>query len=196
MIAGVVLLLISALYRLLPVFLGYTTEQPDWFVNFTPMAALILCGAACLPRRMAIIVPFASLLVTDFILNFHYGASLINADFIAKNLAFAAVATFGWQFRAQPRAKVIIPAVLGASVFFYLVTNSVSWLTDPGYTKSIGGWAQALTFGLPNYSQPTWMFYRNQLVSDLVFSVLFLAFIRSRAERPADIAIRAQAAQW
>jgi hypothetical protein len=40
------------------------------------------------------------------------------------------------------------------------------------------------------------MFYRNQLVSDLVFSVLFLAFIRSRAERPADIAIRAQAAQW
>lgn len=195
MIAGVVLLLISALYRLLPVFLGYTTEQPDWFVNFSPMAALILCGAACLPRRMAIIVPFASLLVTDFLLNFHYGASLINADFIAKNLAFAAVATFGWQFRAQPRAKVLIPTALGASIFFYLVTNSVSWMTCDGYTKNIGGWAQALTTGLPSF-QPSWMFLRNQLVSDLVFSVLFLAFIRSRAERPSDIAIRAQAAQW
>ena len=195
MIAGVVLLLISALYRLLPVFLGYTTEQPHWFFNFSPMAALILCGAACLPRRMAIIVPFASLLATDFILNAHYGWPLINAELVAKTIAFAAVAAFGWQFRAQPRAKVIIPAVLGASIFFYLVTNSVSWLTDPGYTKSIGGWAQALTFGLPNY-QPTWMFYRNQFVSDLVFSVLFLAFIRSRAERPEDIAIRAQAAQW
>ncbi len=195
MIAGLVLLLISALYRLLPVFLGYTTEQPSWFFNFSPMAALILCGAACLPRRIAIIVPFASLLVTDFILNAHYGWPLINAELIAKTIAFAAVAAFGWQFRAQPRAKVIIPAVLGASVFFYLVTNSVSWMCEPGYAKSIGGWAQALTVGLPNY-QPTWMFYRNQFVSDLVFSVLFLACIRIRAEDHAQIGKQVQAAHW
>lgn len=195
MIAGVILLLISALYRLLPVFLGYTTVQPDWFFNFSPMAALILCGAACLPRRMAIIIPFASLLVTDCILNAHYGWPLVNAEFIAKTIAFAAVAAFGWQFRAQPRAKVLIPAALGASIFFYLVTNSVSWLCEPGYAKSIGGWAQALTTGLPNF-QPTWMFYRNQFVSDLVFSVLFLACIRSRSERPSSIAVQTPAAQW
>lgn len=195
MIAGVVLLLISALYRLLPVFLGYTTVQPDWFVNFSPMAALILCGAACLPRHIALLIPFASLLVTDFILNAHYGASFINADFIAKTLAFAAVATFGWQFRAQPRVRVLIPTVLGASVFFYLVTNSVSWMTCPGYTKNIGGWAQALTTGLPSF-QPSWMFLRNQLVSDLVFSVLFLACIRTRAERPAHIPSQTRVAQW
>ena len=195
MIAGVFLLLVSALYRLLPVFLGYTTEQPQWFVNFSPMAALILCGAACLPRRIALIVPFTSLLVTDFILNAHYGSPLINADFIAKTIVFAAVAAFGWQLRAQPRAKVLIPTVLGASVFFYLVTNSVSWLSDPGYAKNIGGWAQALTTGLPSY-QPSWMFLRNQLVSDLVFSVLFLACIRTRAEHPAHIPTQARAAQW
>ena len=195
MIAGVVLLLISSLYRLLPVFLGYTTEQPSWFFNFSPMAALILCGAACLPRRIAIVVPFASLLLTDFILNAHYGAAFFNADFIAKNLAFAAVAAFGWQFRAQPRVRVLIPTVLGASVFFYLVTNSVSWMTCDDYTKNIGGWAQALTTGLPSF-QPSWMFLRNQLVSDLMFSVLFLACIRTRAERPARIAVQASAAQW
>jgi hypothetical protein len=195
MIAGIFLLLISALYRLLPVFLGYTTVQPSWFFNFSPMAALILCGAACLPRRIAIIVPFASLLITDFILNAHYGATLFNADFVAKTIAFAAIAAFGWQLRAQPRVRVLIPTALCTSLFFYLFTNSVSWLTDPGYARSIGGWAQALTTGLPSY-QPSWMFLRNQLVSDLVFSVLFLACLRIRTEHHAQIGKQVQAAHW
>jgi hypothetical protein len=51
---------------------------------------------------------------------------------------------------------------------------------------------QALTVGLPQYSAtPTWMFFRNSLVSNLLFTVLFVAsfnlgrnFERSRAGEP------------
>jgi hypothetical protein len=54
---------------------------------------------------------------------------------------------------------------------FYLVTNTVSWLTSVEYAKTTMGWWQALTTGLPGYA-PTWMFFRNSLVSDLVFTLL------------------------
>lgn len=189
MIAGILLVLTVALYRLLPVFLGFTTQQPDWFISFSPVTAIIFCGAACLPRRWALTLPFGTLLGTDFILNYWYGHPLFNALLVAKTVAFCAIAYFGWQLRSQARVRVLLPAAIGSSFFFYLVTNTGSWLYDPLYTKSFLGWAQALTSGLPGF-QPTWMFLRNQLASDAIFTLLFLACVRpSRAvaaeKRPA-----------
>ena len=47
---------------------------------------------------------------------------------------------------------------------------------------------QALTVGLPQYgATPTWMFFRNSLVSDLLFTLLFVAcmsFSRRAAALP------------
>jgi hypothetical protein len=48
-------------------------------------------------------------------------------------------------------------------------------LSDPGYAKNFAGLIQSLTIGLPQYSAtPTWMFFRNSLVSDLIFTGLFV----------------------
>ena len=56
--------------------------------------------------------------------------------------------------------------------------------------KNVAGLIQALTVGLPQYgSTPTWMFFRNSLVSDLLFTLLFVAcmnFSRRAAALPAD----------
>jgi Family of unknown function (DUF6580) len=72
--------------------------------------------------------------------------------------------------------KTIVPASLAASTIFYGITNFFSWLTDPGYVKNFAGLIQALTVGLPQYgATPTWMFFRNSLVSDLFFTLLFVA---------------------
>jgi hypothetical protein len=58
---------------------------------------------------------------------------------------------------------------------FYLITNTFSWLSDPGYVKNLAGLIQSLTVGLSQYSAtPTWMFFRNSLVSDLIFTGLFV----------------------
>lgn len=174
MIAGLVLFAIAVAYRLLPVFLGVTVHQPEWLPNFSPMAALCLCGAACLPRRFAIAVPFIALLGTDLALNTHYGFPLFTVEFLGTIVAFAVVAALGWQLRKNPRPGVILPAVLGGSLFFYIATNTASWLYEPGYAKTVAGWLQALTTGLPGYA-PTWVFYRNTLAGDILFAVLFLA---------------------
>lgn len=195
MLAGVVLLLVVSLFRLQPVLMDMGINQPAWFPNFSPMAALCLCAAACFPRRWAIVLPFVVLLGTDFVLNIHATNvaaqeaarlgrsarefSFFSIELMAKTLAFVAIAAFGWQLRGQARAKVLLPAAIGSSVFFYFVTNTAAWLSDPGYAGNLAGWAQALTRGLPGFP-PTWQFYRNTFVSDLLFMALFLACVRMR----------------
>ena len=174
MIAGLVLFLVAVVYRLLPVLLHVKEQQPAWLPNFSPMAALCLCGAAFLPRRLAIALPLAALFGTDIILNSYFGFPLFTVEFLGKTIAFAAVVGLGWMLRKNTRASVILPAVLGGSFFFYLTTNTASWLYEPGYAKTAAGWIQALTTGLPGYA-PTWTFYRNTLVSDLLFAAIFLA---------------------
>jgi hypothetical protein len=71
--------------------------------------------------------------------------------------------------------KTLLPASILASVVFYFLTNVFSWWSDPGYPKNFAGLIQALTVGLPQYSAtPTWMFFRNSLLSNLFFTLLFV----------------------
>jgi hypothetical protein len=71
--------------------------------------------------------------------------------------------------------KTLLPASIVASTMFYVITNTFSWLSDPGYAKNFEGLIQSVTVGLPQYSAtPTWMFFRNSLVSDLIFTALFV----------------------
>ena len=78
----------------------------------------------------------------------------------------------------------MLPASIAGSVIFYVITNTFSWLTDPGYIKTFGGLFQALTIGLPQFSAtPTWMFFRNSLVSDLIFTAVFVGLMRSESTR-------------
>jgi len=55
--------------------------------------------------------------------------------------------------------------------------------------KNFAGLIQSLTVGLPAYgATPTWMFFRNSLVSDLLFTLLFVAcmsYSRREAALPA-----------
>ena len=75
-------------------------------------------------------------------------------------------------FKNARPGKVFLGSMASA-VVFYLLTNTLSWAFDPLYVKSWSGFTQALWSGLPQY-QPTWMFFRNALISQAVFSGLFL----------------------
>jgi len=60
---------------------------------------------------------------------------------------------------------------------FYCLTNTVSWIFDAGYPKTLAGFVQAQTVGLPVFggTTPTWMFLRNTAISDLFFTLVFVA---------------------
>jgi uncharacterized protein DUF6580 len=119
---------------------------------------------------------------------------LVSPFVLSHYLGFALVGGLGLLLRNRASVKTLLPASIAASVIFYVVTNAVSWLFDPGYPKTVAGLFQSLTVGLPAYSAtPSWMFFRNSVVSDLLFTGLFiLCFHWGRASESVSATAAAQ----
>jgi hypothetical protein len=148
-----------------------------WHLNFSPLAALALCGPFIFPRRIALLLPLSILLVSDVALNAHFRAAFVPGEMLPRYVALALLAMLGLRLREHRGVGVLLLASGIGSLGFYLITNTASWLASPGYAKSVAGWSQALTVGLPSYP-PTWLFFRNSLVSDLCFAAAFLVCMK------------------
>ncbi len=174
MIPAFILILSAVAYRIAAGLLIHSGVT--WLSNFAPMAAIALCGAAYFPPKFKFSVPLGALFISDLFLNYYYGAGLIDPHIIGRYLALALVGVIGLTLQNRASFKTLLPASIVGSTIFYLITNSFSWLSDPGYIKNFAGLIQALTVGLPQYSAtPTWMFFRNSILSDLFFTLLFVA---------------------
>jgi hypothetical protein len=178
MFAALFLIFLTIVYRVATAILVHGGGSA-WLSNFAPLAAIALCSAAYFPTKYKFTVPWAALLLSDLVLNPYYGFSIVDPMVLGHYVAFFLVGLIGLAISGRASLKTIIPASLAGSVLFYAVTNTFSWLTDPGYAKNFAGLIQSLTVGLPQYgATPTWMFFRNSIVSDLVFSLLFVVCMR------------------
>lgn len=174
MIPALILILSAVAYRIAAGFLIHSGSAL-WLSNFAPMAAIALCGAAYFPARFKFAVPLGALFVSDLVLNYIYGAPLLQAQMVGHYVGLAIVGLLGLALQNRASLKTLLPASLLGSTIFYVITNAASWISDPGYTKNFAGLIQALTVGLPQYSAtPTWMFFRNTVLSDLFFTLLFV----------------------
>lgn len=177
MIPALILVLAAVAYRIVTGL--FIQSGATWLCNFAPLAAVALCSAAYFPARLKFSLPLIALFLSDVILNIHYGASLLDAHIVSRYLALTIVGAVGLLLQNRASLKTLLPASIASSVIFYAITNAFSWLSDPGYMKNMAGLIQALTVGLPQYSStPTWMFFRNSLVSDLAFTCLFVMCVR------------------
>lgn len=173
MIAALFLILSAIAYRIVIGLYGHSGSIG--LLNFAPLAAIALCAAAYFPRKYKFTVPMLALLVSDVVLNAHYHFAFFTPEVLSHYLGFALVGCLGLLLQNRASLKTMLPASLAASLIFYLITNIFSWLSDPGYLKNFAGLIQSLTTGLPQYSAtPTWMFFRNSLLSDLFFTALFV----------------------
>jgi hypothetical protein len=163
------------------------TSGTTWLSNFAPLAAIALCGAAYLPRHYKFTVPLIALLISDIVLNIHYGAPMLDPLIGCRYLALIVVGLLGLALANRASWKTLLPASIAGSIVFYVITNAFAWLSDPGYAKNFAGLIQSLTVGLPQYSStPSWMFFRNSVVSDLLFTGLFILCLHwGRASEPA-----------
>jgi hypothetical protein len=191
MIPAFLLVLAAVAYRIAT---GLMIQSgATWLSNFAPLAAIALCCAAYFPPKLKFSLPLSTLFLSDLVLNYHYGASLLDAHIVCRYLALTIIGGIGVLLQNRASLKTLLPAALGASVVFYAITNVFSWLSDPGYVKNFAGLIQALTLGLPQYSAtPTWMFFRNSLLSDLFFTLLFVLcvhFSRKAEEAPPKAAL-------
>lgn len=175
MIPALILTLAAVAYRIAAGLLIHSGTAL-WVSNFAPMAAIALCGAVYFPPRYKFAVPLGALFISDLVLNYIYGASLIQAQMAGHYIALCLVGLIGLVLQNRASLKTLLPASLFGSAIFYIVVNLFSWMSDPGYTKDFAGLIQAQTVGLSQYSAtPTWMFFRNSVISDLFFTLLFVA---------------------
>lgn len=151
---------------------------PTELSNFSAAYALAFCAGVYFPRRLVWWLPLGTLLLTDIFLNvFYYRTSAVSTYMAVNYLVYAALIWLGR--RHSPRAswwRLLCGGLFGA-VLFYLVTNTAAWLQNPGYAKTLAGWIQALTSGIPGLP-PTWTFFRNTLLSGGLFTGLFVGAMK------------------
>lgn len=152
----------------------------EFLPNIVPFAALFFCAAAffrvcplLLPAALVTWVlggPVASLLQGYPI--WHSGAVVgLGAMFLAAGIGFL--------FRDKKSLSVLIGGTLVAAIAFYALTNTVSFLSDPRYVKTWEGYAQAMWTGVPGSPYPpTWVFFRNSLCANTLFTILFVVTLR------------------
>ena len=179
-VPAIMLLLVGTFFRVLRVDLA-----PQTLPNFSPLMAAALCGAVFIPGWLGLVVPVAALLISDALLNLHYGVPLISSQLLWTLPGYLIAVGLGWMIRERRGGLLpILAGTLIASLAFYLITNTGSWLGLAAYPQNFAGWIQSLTTGLPGYA-PTWSFFRNSLVSDLLFAAFFVAIERGLATRKA-----------
>jgi hypothetical protein len=150
---------------------------PETFGNFQPLGALLFCGMALFGWR-GLILPALAWIITLPFTNIAQGY-VWYSSILTPLLGFAAMIALARLFRNSSPGKVFLGSLAGA-VAVYLVTNTLSWVSEPLYgAKSFATWIQALTIGLPQFAIPTWVFFRNALLAQGLFSALFLLATRT-----------------
>ena len=157
--------------------------------NFSVAYAFAFCAGVYFRGAMAWWLPLGTMLATDVALNvFCYHVAPFAFYLLLNYAVFAMVIGLGkWFGRRASFFKLLMGGLLGA-VIFYLVTNTLAWLQDPAYVKTIAGWIQALTTGRLDVQPTTWEMFRNTLLSGGLFTALFVAAekLTAPAESPAD----------
>lgn len=158
-IAGIIVL--AALSRLIP-------HAP----NFTAVGAIALFGAAYFKdKRIALIVPFIALWISDVLLNhFIYGSYYhgLNAWFGNEftYLGFIAIVFMGMPLLKKVTISSVFGSSILASLVFFLISNFGVWLGSTIYPKDMTGLIMTYSAGIP--------FFWNTLAANLIFStVLF-----------------------
>jgi hypothetical protein len=145
--------------------------------NFSAAYAIVFCAGLYLPGRLGWIVPLGVLAGSDLLISLcfypQYGFSpgRFVVDQAPNYLAYAGLIGLGRLFGAKRPLWLLTGGGLIGALLFYLVTNTASWISLP-YVKTLAGWIQALSRGLPPYP-PTWEFFRNTLISGGLFTGLF-----------------------
>jgi hypothetical protein len=184
---GLAILVLAAAWRVIAV-------HVPAFSNFAPLMALTFCGAVYFSEKRMWVVPFAALTLSDLYLDYHYssafGESWVWPSVAVRLVCFAVALPIGRMVAQNKSWLNLLSGALAASCFFYLATNTDAWIRDPFYFKTLAGWWQAMTVGRPEFP-PTLLFFRNTLLSDLLFTGLFAGIMEFAASRePAGIPVR------
>jgi len=127
--------------------------------NFTPIAASALfAGAVLRSRTLALAVPVASMLASDFILDGY--------DWRVMGVVYAALALPALLGRwGRTRSAIVLaPLALSSSLIFFATTNFAVWAFSGMYTHDLAGLVHCYVAALP--------FLQNTVIGDMFWTTL------------------------
>jgi hypothetical protein len=152
--------------------IGILSRLAPHVPNLTAVGAISLFMGSTYGVKKSLVVLFATMLIADSVKGLHpvmwatYG-SLAMSVFIGKYIV--SKKNVGW----------IIGGTLASSILFFVITNFAVWLAPSGmYEKTASGLMQCYIMAIP--------FFRNSLIGDLMYSVIFFggfAFAKSLKEK-------------
>ncbi len=162
--------------------LGVATRFLPHPPNFTAVGAAALLGGALFKNGFkALLIPFATIFISDLCLNnliyagtegftwFTEGALFLYGAYLLISLLGRLMA------KNQNLLNVGLTSVVAALVFF-LVSNIGSWLVLPIYAKNLSGLMQAYVAGLP--------FLGAQVASMVVYSLALFTIAKLWIKQP------------
>ncbi len=155
---------------------------PDELKNFSPVYAIFFCAGVYFRGTRAWLVPVTLMFLSDLAINhLYYGQMGYNlvGSYMAHNYALLMLlCLFGWAVRKKEKPAWLIGGGFVGSCIFYLASNTLAWLGDPAYPKTLVGLIQAFTTGVPGIYPPAWMFFTNTAISSALFTALIVYAIR------------------
>lgn len=144
---------------LLLVSFGYLTRVVPHMANFSPMIGLAVFSGFYFRRNaLSLIVPLVTIFLTDMAIGFYDIMIVIWASYLAMSLLTR-------RFMKQGSTIQAAIAGLGGASLFFVVTNFAVWASGQMYVMSLQGLVDCYVAAIP--------FFRNTLVSGVVYSVIF-----------------------
>ena len=164
----------SVIFITLAILLAAASRLIPHPLNFTPIAAIGLFGAAHLkPRWLAFLIPGLAMWISDLIImntimaEFYSGFRWIGHSWVY--IAFGAIVSLGFLLRGRVAFSTVLGASLTSSILFFLVTNFGVWLGSTFYPQNWAGLMTCYTAAIP--------FFWNTIAGDLFYcTVLFGSF--------------------
>ena len=146
--------------------------------NFAPIGAIGLFGGVYLNKKYAVLVLFAALVISDYLLLYvnpfspspidfsriYSPLSLVHTTTVFVYLSFFIYFMIGkWIARNKNFGTVVFGSLVG-SILFFLITNFGVWAVGM-YSRSLDGLITSYIMGLP--------FFRGTLFGDLFYTAVF-----------------------
>ena len=149
--------------------------------NFSPVYAICFCAGLYLSGWRAWAVPLGLLFVSDVVMNYFVyrpmGYSVFSVSMIGSYALYLLLIAMGWRLGEKQSSAILIGGgMLGACAFFF-GSNTLVWLGDPMYTKTVAGWVQSVTVGKAGFP-PAILFFRNSVVSGALFTAVIVFAVR------------------
>jgi hypothetical protein len=150
------LILLSVISRVIP--------HPAW-LNFTAVGASLFYFGARRPLRQAIL-PVALLAATDYYLTtYAYGYPFHISSYLVTWVWYAGIILLGaGMLKANASAGRVLGAAVLSATSFFVISNFAVWAGSALYPHTGAGLSACYIAALP--------FYRNDLLSTTVFSVI------------------------